>query len=276
MFIIDNYDELTDDTPVMKIYNAHYMMLKDYSRIMNEMVFIITHNNLSNNVLNKIKTRLLFECQLCKSITFIVEKNIPQFREGIIFKKYVIDKLNDYDGLTFWAHSKGVTNKTNINNLTNTLKWLYMMYYSNIIWFHEVQLKLDDKSDYISYGTLYYKDRRHNLTHNWFYSGSFFWLNTKKLYKYIQDNNIDITDFVSSNDENLLRCAEIFVGQVIDEKYAAFHFDEHYNKSYEHFLNYGTELSYEFMDEQIKVFFKPYEYAAFINNFNALLNILNI
>ena len=275
MFIIDNYDQ-SEHNDVMKIYNMHYMMLSNYSKIMDEMIFIITHNNLSNDILNKVKVRLLIECQSCKSITFIVEKNMPQYREGIIFKKYIIDKLNDYDGLTFWGHSKGVTNQSNINNLYNTLLWIYVMYYNNITWLYELKNKLDDKTEYMSYGTLYYKDNRHKLTYNWFYSGSFFWLNTKKLYKYIQDNNIDISNFISPNDDNLLRCAEIFVGQVIDEKYAAFHFDEHYNKSYEHFLCYGTELSYDFIDKQIKLFFKPYEYVNFMNNFQNVLQNLNI
>ena len=38
---------------------------------------------------------------------------------------------------------------------------------------------------YITYGGLYFKDRRHNIKYNWFYSGSFYWLNTKKLFKHI-------------------------------------------------------------------------------------------
>ena len=62
MFIIDNYDQ-SEHTDVMKIYNMHYMMLSNYSKIMDEMIFIITHNNLSNDILNKVKARLLIECQ---------------------------------------------------------------------------------------------------------------------------------------------------------------------------------------------------------------------
>lgn len=275
IFVVDNYSSLNDNDPTMKIYNTHYRMMQDYAQILNEMIFIITYNNLDYTVINSIKAKLIDVCHNCKSITFITEQNDYRFREGIIFKKYVIDKLNDYDGLTFWCHFKGVTNPKNTNNLINSLKWIYMMYYSNILWFHEMKNKLDDKEKYISYGTLYYKDYRHNTTYNWFYSGSFFWLNTKKLYAYIEKKNIDISDFISPNDENLMRCAEIFLGQVYNEHYAAFHYDEHYNKEYNNFLNYGIELSYNHIDEQIKLFFKPYEYMEFLNNFNALLKYLN-
>ena len=37
----------------------------------------------------------------------IIEKNIPEYREGIIFKKYILDKLDEYDGLTLFFHNKG-------------------------------------------------------------------------------------------------------------------------------------------------------------------------
>lgn len=275
MYIIDSY---VDNSATGKIYDMHFIMLNKICPLFDEIIFILTYNGNNNDqiVLN-FKKKLIEECSQCPKITFIFEKNNANYREGIIYKKYIIDKLNEYDGLTMFGHSKGVTNSNNINYLDNTLLWIYSLYYLNTTWNLEVFNKLDDNPNckYITYGGLYFKDRRHNIKYNWFYSGSFYWLNTKKLLKYITDNNIDYSSYLSKiNEHGLMRCAELFPGNIIPEEYAAFHFDEHFNKQYNHFLNYGNEISYRYIDMILKRFLRGYEYDELIASFNEVKSII--
>ena len=210
-----------------------------------------------------------------KSIRFINEKNDSKFREGIIYKKYIIDKLNDYDGLTFFAHSKGVSNNYGLEHIDNLKLWIFSMYYLNFNWLNEVKNSIGEFSTFgnkYCYGALYFKDERHNNIHNWFYSGSFQWINTKKLYKYIKDNNICIDQFISEENERLMRCAELFLGSVLPEENCAFHNDEHFNKHTELFPFYGWEISYEHINEIIKAYLNSWEYSKLIEEYNKFIN----
>ena len=60
----------------------------------------------------------------------------------------------------------------------------------------------------------------------------------------------------------------------IPEEYAAFHFDEHFNKQYNHFLNYGNEISYRYIDMMLKRFLRGYEYDELIASFNEVKSIV--
>lgn len=262
------------------IYGLHYYYIKKYSSIFDKIIFIITYNgNMNDDIIYRIKAKLISICK-CNHIQFIYEYNIPRYREGIIFKKYIIDKLDDYnDYLTFFAHTKGVTNKVGIDNPDNLYKWICAMYELNFSWLDEVYSKLNAnavKYDYISYGALYFKDYRHNNINNWFYSGSFQWLNTYKLSKHIKENNIDIKPFICDGDERLKRCAELFIGSCIDSSHVAFHNDERFNKENESFHMYGWEISYKYIDLLIKQYLNIWEYTELNNMYESLKIDLNI
>ena len=255
---------VNDDQCNNDIYRLHYLLLKKYTPNFDRVKIIITHNgNMYDDVIYRIRAVLVDVCD-CNDVEIIYEQNNTEFREGIIFKKYVIDKMNEYDGwLTFFGHSKGVSNAYGHQHLDNLYKWIYIAWLLNFEYLYEVKAKLSGKyngHDYISYGSLYFKDYRHNNINNWFYSGSFFWVNTEKLRKHIKENNIDISEFIKPEAERLKRCAELFLGYCFDSNRCAFHNDERFNKETNHFNMHGREISYEHIDLLIKQYLNVWEY----------------
>ena len=266
-FIKDN--ECNDE-----IYQLHYKLLYRYLHLFDEIIIIFLYDkNCEYDIIFRLQS--LFIGYNHRNIQFIIEENNKNLREGIIYKKYIIDKLNYYDGLTFFAHSKGVSNSYGLQYIDNLKLWIFSMYYLNFNWINEVKDYIGEYStfgDKYCYGALYFKDHRHNNNNNWFYSGSFQWINTKKIYKYIKNNNIDISPYISEENERLMRCAELFLGSVLNEENCSFHNDEHYNKKAELFPFYGWEISYNNINELIKAYLKPAEYNDLINNFQKILN----
>jgi len=262
-----------------EVYELHYNMLNQISHVFDKIIFIICHNgNIYDDVVKRVKYKLI-DITNCNNISFIYEQNIPEYREGIIYKKYIIDKLDQYDEyITFFGHTKGVSNPNGLNNLDNLKLWIFALYYLNFKWIDEVKHKLNThlitnkylKNDYFSYGCLYFKDYRHNNINNWFYSGSFQWLNTYKINKYIKDNNININPFICNEDERLKRCAELFTGSIFNELHCAFHCDEQYNKQTNHFNMYGWKISYTKIEDMIALFLKWDEKKEFYEKYNLL------
>lgn len=263
-------DDLCNDD----IYQIHYKLIKKYKYVFDEIIIIFVMQD-NYDIVFRLKSLFIDLLDGIKSITFITETNDQNYREGIIYKNYIIDNLNEYDGLTFFAHSKGVSNMYGLEHIDNLKLWIFSMYYLNLNWIDEVKNSISEYSTFgnkYCYGGLYFKDKRHNNVHNWFYSGSFQWINTKKLYKYIKDNNIDISQYISKENERLKRCAELFLGSILLEENCAFHNDEHYNKNTELFNFSGWEISYEHINEMIKAYLKPWEYDKLIEEYNKFIN----
>lgn len=263
------------------VYKLHYKMIERYSNIFDKIIMIIVYDgNYNDDIIYRIRSKIISICK-CKDLKIIFEHNNHNYREGIIFKKYIIDKLESYDDyITFFGHTKGITNKDGLNNIDNLLRWIYCMYELNFTWINEVKEKLTTYSmtndnKYISYGSLYFKDYRHNNVNNWFYSGSFFWLNTRKLYNHIKENNINILPFISEEGEKLKRCAELFIGSCIDSNHAGFHYDERYNKETNFFNIYGWEFSYKHIEELVKKYLNLWEYEKLNKNYNETINNLS-
>lgn len=254
------------------VYKLHFYNLRKYTSIFDRAIFIITYDKqYTDDIVYRIKSAIIDNCN-CNDLQIIFECNDPLNREGAIYKKYIIDKLDQYDDyLTFFGHTKGVTNIYGYNNLENLHKWINALYFLNFNYILEVKRKLICY-DYISYGGLYFKDYRHNNNYNWFYSGSFYWINTSKLNKYIKDNNIDISNFICEEGERLKRCAELFIGSILPSEYVAFHNDEIYNKETNHFNMYGWEISYENIDLLIKQYLDIWEYELFTENHIEIMN----
>lgn len=271
---------IADDECNNEIYELHYNMLSQISHVFDKITFIICHNGSPyDDIVNNVKHKLV-DIIDCNNISFIYEQNDPKYREGIIYKKYIIDKLDQYDNyLTFFAHTKGVSNQSGLEHIDNLKLWIFSIYYLNFKWINEMRRKLNTyallnnnlmKDEYFSFGCLYFKDYRHNNIHNWFYSGSFQWLNTYKINKHIKDNNININAFICDEDARMYCCAEMFIGSIFDESHAAFHSDEHYNKQTNHYNMSGWEISYVNIQEMVEKFLKWDERNEFYRKYNEL------
>ncbi len=257
-----------------EIYEMHFNMLTQISSLFDKISIIIVHNgNEDDDIIYRVRARLI-ESLNFKNLSFIYEQNIPELREGAIYKKYIIDKLGDYDDyLTFFGHTKGVSNQFGLSNIDNLKLWIFSMYYLNFKWLSEVKQKLNTytlNEDYMTYGSLYFKNFRHNNIHNWFYAGSFYWLNTYKINKYIKDNNIDLRPFEVEENERLMRCAELFPGSILNESYCGFHKDENFDKTIDMFNEYGWEISYTNISLMLENFLTPDEYSILLNDYNNL------
>ena len=146
-------------------------------------------------------------------INFVEIKNNPNLREGQIYKTYIIDKLDQYNELIFFGHTKGVSNYINLEQIYNTKLWIALMYYFNIYYYKEMSFDFETNKS-LSWGAIYNYDENNTTKYHWQYTGSFQWINTKELLKYIKENNIDLSEY--NSDRKIYACAEEFLGNTFD------------------------------------------------------------
>ena len=135
------------------------------------------------------------------NISFTVIKN-GRFCESDVIKHEIVDKLDTLDSLVFFAHAKGYTN-INVykdTNLDGIQKWIVGCYFLSLSYMDEVEKYIDGENSISVYGSFpvcaqkkITEDDLSEFTNifpgyirnNWYYSGSFFWINTSKLYNFI-------------------------------------------------------------------------------------------
>ena len=170
----------------------HLKCLKHYSNVFDEALFVVSLDDVNN-------TELIFntEAELLKlgfkDIHFKVHKN-NGYCEAQPFYEEIVRNLKVLDGLTFFGHTKGVTNYSKEDiNIESIDAWLTGMYYLNLEFVPEVEYKMiKDISRF--YGA-FLTDNRDGDGVNWFYSGTFFWLNCQMLYIDEITNEIEIPTY---------------------------------------------------------------------------------
>lgn len=225
---------------ISDLHKFHINMLANFINIFNYIDFYLLYDNDNEN---KIEEHKNFIISILKrnDINFIKIQNNSILREGQIYKKYIIDKLNNYNELIFFAHTKGVTNIVNLENISNTKLWIAIMYFYNMNYFKNViEDFLYNKS--LSWGAIYNYDKNNITKYHWQYTGSFHWINCKELLKYINENSIDLSIYESNR--IIFTCAEEFLGNTFDPKYAGFLNHNRYNKYFSHFLYENSTLPY--------------------------------
>ena len=141
-------------------------------------------------------------------------------------------------------------------------------------WFLDDEYMIDDFGDYLSYGSLYMYDLRlhdlNNMKHNWCYSGSFQWLNCKKIARYIKENSIDMSMY----DENfgathyIRRIAENFIGDVIPPSLAGFHLCQRMNVTYPAISDQPMGICYSDVDTVLARTIPVHPFLEYVNGFN--------
>lgn len=168
----------------------HFSCLSRYSHIFDEInITIIKDCNVSDDVLVSAKKKFVELNQHAKITIRIIDNN--SFRESIVFKTEVVDKLSD-NVLVFFAHNKGVSNIKKYNpDVIYT--WIAAMYFYNLEFMPEVIDSLVNRK-YYSYGTFLTKNEEPERCnkYGWYYIGTFFWINSGKLYNYIKNQDIEI------------------------------------------------------------------------------------
>ena len=223
---------------ITELHKFHISILANYINIFENINIYLLYDDESK--IEENKTYILNTLNRT-DINFIIIQNNPNYREGLIYKQYIIDKLDEYDGLTFFAHTKGVTNNLNLNQFENTKLWISIMYFFNLNFYYNVEYSFNNEN-IMSWGAIYNYCINNPVLYHWQYTGSFQWINTKKLKKYIKENNIDLS--IYNKHSNIRACAEEFLGNTFDPKYAGFLNHNRYNKYFSHFLYENSNLPY--------------------------------
>lgn len=189
----------------------HLECLRHYSYVFDEVIFAISLDDTSNYELIKSLEYKLLELNLTPRISFKIVEN-TYLRDSKTFFDYIVDELNRYNGLTFFAHNKGTTN-LNKYNLDNIMKWITSMYFLSLEYIDEVVHTLTEGRE-LTYGSLLNEIKYDEIEvtdegiepkqqfidrtrvflgeKKYLYMGTFFWLNGMTIYEYLRKNKIEI------------------------------------------------------------------------------------
>lgn len=217
-----------DEIPV---YKLHFECLKYFANIFNKAQFIISVDDFNNPLIDLATTFFQKTFAHCEELHINVEKNVPETREAEWYQKYLVNRLEQLDGYTWFGHSKGVQNM----HLDNKCPWFWVssMYYFSLT--QDPELSMGDQ--YYAYGfpficnqgyfsggiKSYLEEQFYDVNENfrsnieqykyyehlyillqnpifnrqeqlWQFIGSMYWMNTEKIAKYVKEKNI-YTDY---------------------------------------------------------------------------------
>lgn len=193
----------------------HFLCLRHYGHLFDDAIFIISLDDVNNNeLITEVQLKLL-TLNLPLNIEFKITKN-NHFREAETFKQEIVEKLGEYDGLTFFAHGKGMTN-LDICTKEQVILWVSALYFFSLEYIEEMEYILTEGRQF-SYGPLLVSIDEQTLgeeyflpsfprekflertkmtlgKYRYFYMGTFFWLNEKTIKEYIEKNNLKLPLF---------------------------------------------------------------------------------
>ena len=169
------------------IIKIHISCIKRFIEQFNDIIIVLAYDN-NINATNKLKHIFLDLVKNDNQTISIKQVKNTSFREAPTAYEYLYSFNDIYDGITFFAHSKGLNNiiqsdieeqdrTSNASDFKNISEWIAAMYYFNLNFKEEVNKSLSDISCY--YGSLLIYDTKYN---SWIYSGAFYWLNQENLF----------------------------------------------------------------------------------------------
>lgn len=173
-----------------EIINIHFLCLKRFSEAFDsaEIVFILDKEYDRDNLLDA--QRRFTEIFCGKPLSFSMVDNTP-YREALVFQQYVVARM-DEEELVFFAHNKGTTNVDKFDK-EQIYTWVIAMYFYSLNYMDEVEDSLLNKK-FMSYGPfLCQNEEPERITKfGWYYVGTFFWMNTKKIKQHMINNNVPV------------------------------------------------------------------------------------
>lgn len=167
-----------------------------------------------------------------------------ELRETNIFYNEIALKLKDLDGLTFFAHNKGITEAAMGNDI---IKWISGLYYFSLEFMDDVYNAFGNQK--LCYGS--FPQSSPWETTKWFYGGTFFWINGNGLYEYMQSANKELPLLDNRWYD------EFFLGRLMDINSFLWGSLGYYMPYYD-----MNETLYLPIDEKIKQIY-PYQYETF-------------
>lgn len=175
------------------INKFHMKCLQHYAYVFDEMTFtIIQDKDLPTEELLQMKCFLVSLSPTVPISIKVIENS--RLRESVVFKNDVVDCLGK-DELVWFGHNKGITNES-ICSKDIIIAWIAALYFYTLNFMDEVEECLND-CRFLSYGALHTHSKisKEYIKHCWFYSGTCMWINSKSLYQYIRNNDIELPAF---------------------------------------------------------------------------------
>ena len=237
----------------------HLRCLKHYSDIFDEALFLIATQEKSNDSEVMRLEKELIEIFNRQKITFKVVEN-SYLREAKYFYEEVALKLGELDGITFFGHSKGITNISSGQFEKETIyRWITAMYYGCLEFMNEVEQSLTDSRNF-AYGTLLDivnikevgQEWLHDILYtdlgkySYLYTGTFFWLNTRCLKNFMDNKGISLP-VISDR-----WYAENFLANIVEPRFCSSH-NGAYGVNYLAGRTYiETLIKYSFLPEELE------------------------
>lgn len=193
------------------MYRVHKTCLSRYSHLFNTAIFNIVLDDVTDEVsLNEAKQFIFDTGFKEENTTFYVSEN-GKMRDSQTFYDYIVKSLGSYDGITFFGHSKGLTNIRGIENKDeNIIYWVTAMYFFNLENIDEFE-----NGPYIAYMNPLVDNSNYIAKHpgkctnepmyGYYPIGTFFCIKDRQLLEYIQNNNITLPVFENRfYDENFI------------------------------------------------------------------------
>lgn len=252
------------------LINFNNMLLNNLDKnYFNDINFYLLIDDINDEeLINKTKKNILSYIDSRFIIYFHIVQNNQIYREGLIYKTEIIDKLDQYDKnqLILFMHTKGVSNNMNIEYYNNTLHWISIMYYYNLLDINFIYEKFYNEN-IITYGTLYNYDDSSLTKYKWQYTGSFHWIYPYRFLEYIKTKDIKYNEIKNHYKSNMFIkvCAEAFIGDYIEPKYAGFYNDQLFNKTCSHFLYENSLMPYSNILYVLSDLSHPNDYESYLN-----------
>lgn len=182
-----------------KIRDIHLRCLRHYSAIFTDAEFIVAMDDPDDDKTYHRVVNDIANLNFSGNIKITKVENNFFYREGEYFKKLIVDRANEIDGLVFFAHSKGMSNISNGPSLGDNKEfseeaikhWICALYFFNLNFMEEVIHDMGDGK--VLYGALlnkYKTDDKPPFDTGWQFNGSFYWINPKRLANYLQFHDI--------------------------------------------------------------------------------------
>jgi hypothetical protein len=174
------------DTLFSEVNQIHFKCLEYYRNVFDEAFICISIDDINDEELIKDTQTIFFDIFKGKTLSFKVMQNNQQLCESMFFHEEILDNLDKLD-LVFFAHGKGVTNITDPRcDRESLLHWIVGLYYGSLNNYYCAINKIT-RDTYFTCGSFYTK--RYDMR---LYSGTFYWMNTKRINTYVKRNKIDL------------------------------------------------------------------------------------
>ena len=176
------------------LYKLHLNCIKLYNDIFDQYTFIIGVDNIDDkDLIDHWKNIIQTYINSNKKILFIIEKNEPEFRDGIICYKYLISKFNEFDGLVFWGHSK-----RDLSLDKNLIyKWICCIHYFNSLDINSIENTLVSyNNQYCAHGSLL--STCAGAYNKLEYMGGMYWVYPKKIIQLYEDEYNKMISYIET------------------------------------------------------------------------------